>query len=73
MRARVFLLPNNVFVLFREVGEFGPALGHCQENRGALKRDARPLRACGAIGGACSTLVGGAVYDNYVVRVRRWI
>jgi hypothetical protein len=29
---------NNGFVFVREVGKLGPALGHCHENRGTLKR-----------------------------------
>jgi hypothetical protein len=50
MRARVaFLPPDNRFVLVCEVGEFSPALGHCYENRGALKRHVSSLCACRAI------------------------
>ena len=48
---------NNGFVFVREVGKLGPALGHCHENRGTLKRYVSSLCERGAVGGACAALV----------------
>jgi hypothetical protein len=45
----VFLAFHDGLILLREVGEFAPALGHCQENRGALKRDVSSFCARRAI------------------------